>query len=69
MVLLRMYNATKTQKMCSPTAGDLQLSVKRKDAWNIYSYQNCPLPGATGYFVEHAGKVFEDMNGRPHDRL
>jgi hypothetical protein len=47
-------------------AGDLQFELHQKTLL-FTLYQNC-LPQAL-HFVEYAGKVFENMSGRSHDRL
>jgi hypothetical protein len=48
------------EKMCFfHVAGDLQLGVDQRALHYISS--KLSTPGATGYFVEYAGKVFEDM--------
>jgi 3-isopropylmalate/(R)-2-methylmalate dehydratase large subunit len=56
----------KPRKMLIHVAGDLQLELHQKTLHYIISKLST---GATGYFVEYAGKVFEDMTMEPYDRL
>jgi 3-isopropylmalate/(R)-2-methylmalate dehydratase large subunit len=51
-----MYNAAKTQKKCINVAGDLQFELHQKTL-RLYHIK-IVTSGATGYFVEYAGKVF-----------
>jgi 3-isopropylmalate/(R)-2-methylmalate dehydratase large subunit len=50
----------KPKKMLINVAGDLQVGVTPKDV-ALYIISKLSTSGATGYFVEYAGKVFEDM--------
>jgi 3-isopropylmalate/(R)-2-methylmalate dehydratase large subunit len=55
-----MYYATKAKKMRINVQGNLQKGVLPKDVV-LYIISQLTAAGATGYFVEFAGSVFENM--------